>query len=206
MNRGSFRPVLAALVAVAACIAVSPQAKAARTSGVLELLVARAVDAADPTQATHPIQIMIQRWSTAAEFEILRGTIPRGPETLLPALQQTWRPAGVVLTPGIQVAGSRALTQRAQNLRFAREIMTPKGRQVIVAADRHLPLGEKPAAVREIEYEFTLIDIRFGADGTGIGKIATPDKVVYNKETQTLEIENYATQPVRLKNVRSEKP
>jgi len=206
MNCGSLRPVFAAVVAVAACIVVSPQADAARTSGVLERIVARAVDAVDPTQVTHPIQIMIQRWSTAAEFEALRGTIQRGPETLLPALQQTWRPAGVVLTSGIMAAGSRALTPRAQNLRFAREIMTPKGRQVIVAADKHLPLGEKPAAVRAVEYEFTLIDIRFGLDGTGIGKIATPDKVVYNKDSQTLELGNFAAQPVRLKDVRSEKP
>lgn len=207
MKRGSLRAALAALVAAAACIVVSPHANAARTAGPVERFVARATSVEDPKEATSPIDIMIERWSTEKEFEALSAALTQhGPETLLPTLQTTWQRAGVVLTPGIMGAGSRARLRRNQNLMFAREVITPKGRQVIVAADRHLPLGEKPAAARGVEYEFTLIDIRFGVDGKGIGKVATPDKVVYNKQTKTLEIGNYSQLPVRLTEVRSEKP
>ena len=207
MNRGRLRPLLAAFVAVAACIAVSPHADAARNSGVLERLVARAVSVADPAGATSAIDIMIERWSTAEEFEMLRGALSHdGPDTLLPALQRTWRRAGVVLTPGIIGSGARARIRRPQNLLFAREISTANGRRVIIAADQHLALGEPPLKERPTEYEFALIDIRFGPDGKGIGKVAPAADVVYNNESKLIEIKNYTAQAVRLTDVRSEQP
>jgi len=205
MNRRTIRPILTALVAAAACVALGPHADAARTSGILERIVGRAVDVADPSQATKPIDILIERWSTAEELDSLRGTIAKGPETLLPVLQKTWRPAGVVRTPGIMVSGARALDRRIQNLRFAHQIVTKTGRQVIVAADQHLWLGE-PGGRRASDYEFTLIDMRFAADGNGIGKVAPAEKVAYNKATKLIEVANFATQPVRLTNVRFESP
>jgi hypothetical protein len=207
MKRGSLRPVAAALVAVAACIAMSPAPDAAPTVGPVESFVGRAVDVMDKTETSSPIEIMVERWSTPAELDSLRGTfVQGGPATLLPTLQKTWRRAGVVFTPGIMSAGARARTRRVRNLMFAREVNTPTGRQVIFAAREHLPLGERPAAVREQQPEFALIDIRFGPDGKGIGKIAPPSNVAYNKQTQMVEIANYATHPVRLMEVKSAKP
>ena len=205
MNTKFLRPMVAILCTAAVSVVVSPHADAARNSGALERIVARAVDVADPTQATRPIDILIQRWSTAEELDALRGTIPHGPETLLPALQKTWRPAGVLLSPGIMSAGARGLERRAQNLLFAREIITAQGRQVVFAADQHLLLGEK-AGRRLEDYEFTLVDIRFGPDGKGIGKVAAAANVVYNKNTKLIEVKNYTAAAVRLVDVKSEKP
>jgi hypothetical protein len=111
---------------------------------------------------------------------------------------------GVVLIPGIQGAGARVRTPRPKNVLFAREVTTPKGRQVIVATDQALAFGE-PTRTWPSDYEFTLLDIRFGADGTGVGKLARPGKVIYNKNTKSIEIDDYAAQPVRLADVRSEK-
>jgi hypothetical protein len=207
MSRGSLRPVLAACVAAVACIAAGPQPDAARPVGPLETFVARAVDATDPAEATSPIEIMIERWSTAAEADTLRSSLSQGGHAaLLPALEKTWQRAGVVLTPGIIGAGSRARTRRARNLMFARAIDTPNGRQIVLAAGQHVPLGELPAATRELQPEFTLIDIRLGADGKGVGKIAAASKVAYNEKSHIIELANYATQPVRLTEVRSAKP
>ena len=206
MIPGSLRPVLTALVAVAACIAVSPRTDAAATPAPVERFDARAQSLSDPGAAAGPISIMIQQWSTDAEFDNLREMlIQGGPDALLPALQKVWRPNGLVLIPGIQGAGARARTPRPKEVRFARETRTAAGRQVIVATDQALAFGE-PTKTWPSDYEFTLLDIRFGLDGKGIGKIATPDKVVYNKETHTIELENFASQPVRLKDVRSDKP
>jgi len=47
------------------------------------------------------------------------------------------------------------------------------------------------------------MDIRFGPDGTGVGKIAAADDVVYNPETGLLELKDYAAKPARLVHVRS---
>jgi hypothetical protein len=205
MKRGSFRLLVAALASAAACVALSPHAVAARTSGALERIVGRAVDVEDPTQATKPIDILIERWSTAEDVETLSETLRRGPEALLPALQKTRRPVGVLLTPGIMAAGARALERRAQNLLFARDIMTPSGRQLILVADEHLWLGEKPG--RRLENrELTLVDIRFTQDGIGIGKVAPAGKVAYNKQTKIIEVGNFTAQPLRLIDVRSERP
>ena len=82
---------------------------------------------------------------------------------------------------------------------------TAKGRQVIIGTDQYLAFGE-PTKQWPSDYEFTLLDIRFGPDGTGVGKLGPPAKMVYNKETKLIELDNYAAQPARLTDVRSEKP
>jgi hypothetical protein len=101
-------------------------------------------------------------------------------------------------------SGARARLRRARPLKFAREIKTPTGRQVVIGADQRLGLGEDPRTFRSVQPEFTLIDIRLGPDGKGVGKVAPAAQVTYNKQTKALEIENFGAQPVRLKDVRSE--
>jgi hypothetical protein len=173
---------------------------------VSERFVAKAPSDSDPAGAS-TIEILIQRWSTDEERDDLGGTLlKRGPDALLSALQKVLkRPAGVVVIPGIPGAGARVRTRQARNVLFARDVETPNGRQVIVAADQYLAFGA-PTKEWSFEYEFTLLDIRFGPDGTGVGKLAPPGKVVYNKETKIIEIDNYVAQPVRLTEVKSEKP
>jgi len=207
MNCKSFRPLLGASLALAVWVAGSLQPVAARGVGVLERLVARAANVDDPAEATSPVEILIERWSTEKEVEALGGTLVKaGPATLLPALQQTWQRAGVVLTPGIIGAGARARTRRARNLMFAHEIKTAAGRQIVVASYEHLALGELPVDPRDQEPEFTLVDIRLGTDGKGIGKVASAASVALNKTTKLIEVQDYSKQPVRLSDVRSEKP
>jgi hypothetical protein len=205
MTRGSLRPILAVFVAAAACLAVSPRPDAASTPAPMERFVARAPSLSQPGGAAGPVAIMIERWSTDADAENLRQLLTQhGPDALLPALQTFRRPLGVVLIPGIQGAGARVLTPRPKNVLFAREVTTPNGRQVIVATDRSLAFGE-PTQKWPSDEEFMLLDIRFGPDGNGVGKLAAPDKVVYNTETKTIELANFAAQTVRLTDVRSEK-
>jgi hypothetical protein len=58
---------------------------------------------------------------------------------------------------------------------------------------------------RSADYDFTLVDIRFDPDGKGTGKLAVAAKVDYNEKTQTIEVENFGIEPVRLTEVRSKK-
>ena len=206
MSRVSVRPILAIAVAAAVCLAVSPP-DAAGTAAAIEHFVARAPSESDPATPGSHIEIMIERWSTDEERDNLRETLlQRGPDALLAALQKVLRrPVGVVVIPGIPGAGARVRTRQARNVLFARDVETPKGRQVIIATDQYLAFGE-PTKTWPSDYTFTLLDIRFGPDGKGVGKLAPPGKVVYNKETKLIELENYAAQPVRLAEVRAEKP
>jgi hypothetical protein len=54
---------------------------------------------------------------------------------------------------------------------------------------------------RSTDYEFLLIEIRLDKDGKGQGKLAGAAKIDFNKESNTVEIENYGIEPVRLTQV-----
>jgi hypothetical protein len=210
MKNMSFGPVVAPLVGLALCVLVMPQPRADGRSAVLEQLreqfVARAVSVSGPADAG-PIEIYIERWSTDDEVDTLRGALVQGNAgKLLPVLQQQKRRAGVVLMPGVQAHGARTRTRTPRNLLFAREVVTPTGRRVIAASDEHLGLGELGLDARRSISEFNLIDIRFGENGTGVGKVAAAADVAFSPATKMFEVKNYANQPVRLMDVRSEKP
>jgi hypothetical protein len=54
---------------------------------------------------------------------------------------------------------------------------------------------------RSVDYEFTLAEIRLTKDGKGVGKLVTAAKITWNKDTRSVEIENYGIEPVRLTEV-----
>jgi hypothetical protein len=205
MDRTTFRCMLAALFAAAICVAGLPDAGATGRAAPLEHLLATAVDSSDPP-ATSRIDIFIERWSDEAQATTLGDTlIHDGPSHLLPTLITIRRPAGVVLMPGIQGRGARARTRTPRRLLFAREVGTAYGRQVILVSDQHLGLGEAPRQARVSTSEFNLVDIRFGPDGKGVGKIALAEDLMYNATTRIVEAKNYETRDVRLIDVRSER-
>jgi hypothetical protein len=192
--------------AASAGVALGARSGAVDAGAPFERFVARAASESDRA-ATSRIEIMIQHWSTDQERDnLVDALLKHGPDALLPAIQKVLkRPAGVVVIPGIPGAGARVRTRQARDVVFARSIETPNGRQVILATDRSLAFGE-PTKDWSPDYAFALLDIRFGPDGAGVGKLAPPAKVVYNKETKIIELDNYGAQPVRLTDVRSERP
>ena len=206
MSRVSLRSILASLVAAAVCVAVSPRGDAAQNVAPFERFVATAVSTVDPNAAAAGrIEITIERWSTDQELESLRGALADGgPNMLFAALQKIMRPIGVVQLPGMTGSGARARGRRARSLKFAREVKTPNGRQVVLGADQRLGLGDNPRTFRSSQPEFTLIDIRFGQDGVGVGKVGPAGDVTYNTAKKTLELENYTKLPERLREVKSE--
>jgi hypothetical protein len=89
---------------------------------------------------------------------------------------------------------------------FARErVLDEGGRQIVIATDRRIGMREAHEQPRTIDYPFTLIEIRLGSDGRGEGKMTPATKIALNTKTNTVELENYASEPVRLQNVKVEK-
>jgi hypothetical protein len=192
--------------AVAGLVMTSHVGAAERRSNFPARFVARAISVSGPEDAGR-IDIYVERWSTDAEFDELLGALKKGgPRKLLTVLEHEPRRAGVLLMPGVQAHGDRARTRTPKNFQFAREIITRTGRQVILASNERLGLGESRLDARKERYEFSLMDIRFGPDGTGVGKVAAAGDVVYNRKTKALELKDYGTKPVRLVNVKSAKP
>jgi hypothetical protein len=206
MNRRNLLPLLAFGAAAIVCLAAGARPSAIGTTPIVERLVASAVGMnGSHMDREGRIDIVIERWSTDEERWNLRTHIDadRGPARLLNALQTIRRRVGFILSPGLQTTGSRARLRRAYNIEFAREIATPSGRRIVVAMDQHWGLGEPARDSRSSSSEFTLIDVRFGADGKGVGKVVPAEKVTFNPASMSYDVQDYAAQPVRLMDVRS---
>jgi hypothetical protein len=203
MSGGTFRPIFAPILGAALCFLVSPRPDAAQSNSLVAHYVARAVSVTDEKDAGR-IDIYIERWSTDQRRDALVEALKGGPEKLLPTLQRLKYRDGVLTMPGVQGAGPRVRSPRPRNLVFTRQIETPAGLQIVVAADRHVGLGEYERWGVSEDPEFTLIDIRIAKDGTGIGKAAPAAKVVFNKDKNLVEVADYEKAPVRLKDITTE--
>lgn len=184
---------------LAACV-VTIAAIAASTGTLLaakpvEHLTAFAVDMSNTANRTRAgtIDIVINRWSSDEERDALRAALREsGADGLLKALQKIKEPAGYIRTP----------SSIGFPLRFARQIPTPEGgKRIIVGTDRYVSFLEATTQPRTIDYPFMLVDIRIGPDGKGTGKLMPVAKVT-ESEDHVVEIENYASEPVRLTEVR----
>jgi hypothetical protein len=183
-----------------AICAVTIAAAAASTGTLLaakpiEHLTAFAVDMSNTAVRTRAgtIDIVINRWSSDQERDQLLAALREsGGDGLLKALQKIKEPAGYIRTP----------TSIGYPLRFARELPTAEGgKRVIVATDRYVSFLEATRQPRSADYPFMVVDIRIGPDGKGTGKLLPVAKITAN-EDHTIEIENYASEPVRLTEVR----
>jgi hypothetical protein len=68
----------------------------------------------------------------------------------------------------------------------------------VIATDRYIGFAEARNQPRTIDYPFTLFEIRANKDGKGEGKMAVATKISFDKKKNAIELENYASEPVRL--------
>jgi hypothetical protein len=147
------------------------------------------------TGRTNMVQIEIDRWSTDAEREQLNTAFAtKGPDALLRALQKTKR-VGFVRLPNTL----------GYDLHYARKHPAEDGgEQIIILTDRYIGFWEARNQPRIIDYPFTLFDIRVKSNGEGEGKASVATKITYNKKKNTVELEDYTSEPVRLQNLEVE--
>jgi hypothetical protein len=139
------------------------------------------------------LDITIDRWSTPEEAARLRDILSeKGADALLEALQKVKPRAGSIQRTG----------QLGWDVQFAQQIVASNGsRRIVIATDRPLSFFEAANQTRSADYAFTLAEIRLTPDGKGEGKLVPAAKIEYDKESNTLEIENYNIEPTRLTQV-----
>jgi hypothetical protein len=194
-SRRFFFPALASVAAGALLLTTSYRETAVAAASI-ETFTATAVNVSGVGRpGLGIVEIGIERWSTDGERDRLVSVLKeKGGDALLSALQKLPR-VGYIRTPN----------SIGWDLHFARSVKTAEGRQVVIATDRPMSFWEAANRPRSAEYDFTLLDIRFDPDGKGTGKLAVAAKVSYNDKTQTVEVENFGIEPVRLTEVRSKK-
>jgi hypothetical protein len=88
------------------------------------------------------------------------------------------------------------------DIRYAWQTPLPEGgRRIVIVTDRYIGFAEARNQPRSIDYPFTLIEIHVDKDGKGEGKFAVATKISFDKKKNTIELENYSSEPVRLQNL-----
>ena len=143
---------------------------------------------------TNTVDIVIERWSTPEEIDKLRGVMIEDRTKLLDAVQKIKPRCGYFRT-------SNTL---GWDVQFAHETQMDDGtRKIVIGTDRPVSFFEARNNPRSRDYKFTLAEIRLPKDGKGKGqgKAIPAAKLTWDKEKNTLEIENYQREPVRLNEI-----
>ena len=185
------RNILAAtLVAVATIAAPS----AFSNTSTPEKFSAFAVDISNiaPTARTSPVDLVISRWSSEADRDRLLALFrDKGQDALLAELNKMPK-IGYISTPG----------SLAYDLKFAMERPEAEGgRTIFLMTDRYIGSWEARNRPRTIDYPFTLIQLNVDKAGSGEGKASIYTRITEAKDG-TIELENFANQPVMLNNVK----
>jgi hypothetical protein len=139
------------------------------------------------------VDITINRWSSDAERQRLVEVLQaKGPGALLETLRDIPE-VGTIRTPD----------SLGYPLHYAHQTAGEDGgRRVVIATDRPIGFWEAANQPRTIDYPFTVIQMQLGPDGTGEGRMSIATRIIAHDNI--VELENYATQPVMLKQVRAE--
>ena len=167
----------------------------AQTNGQPERFTANAVSLS-PEYGTGQriVEINVDRWSPNAERERLVSTLQtKGPNELLKQLQKN-KPVGRIRTPD----------SLGYDLRYAQQTPLPEGgRMIVIATDRPIGFWEATQRPRSIDYPFTVIQMKLDREGNGSGTISYATRIVAH-ENNVIELEDFATQPIMLNNIKAE--
>ena len=143
--------------------------------------------------ATGTVDISVTRWSTDAEHDqLMTVLLEKGEKALLSVLRDMPR-AGSIAPPG----------GLGFEIRFARRTPGPDGSErVVLLTDRPISFWERRDGGRSNDYPFTLIEMRIGSKGEGEGKISVAASIMADKVNNSIVLENYSNQPVRLHGLR----
>jgi len=154
------------------------------------------------TGTTGTVDFDIDRWSTESDrTRLITLMQEKGSDALLEALRK--EPShGRMRFPSWQ--GRDPLNARlGWDIRYASQRAEPEGgRRIVLALDRYLSFWEVANRPRTIDYPFTFVEIRVDKSGEGEGKLSIATKVNFDKKKNQIELETYASEPVRLQNVR----
>jgi hypothetical protein len=194
-----------AAIVLSTVTSASPQADKATLQLPLRMSAFAVSMATAAPGANAVMDIRIKRWSTQTERESLINTaVEKGQDALLRALQKM-PDHGRISIPG-WTGPDPHNARLGWVLHYA--FLTPGedgGYRIGIATDRYIGMWEARNQPRTIDYPFSLIEIRLGKDGKGVGKMAVATKIDFDKKKKQLVLENYSSEPVRLNEVKIEK-
>jgi hypothetical protein len=184
LSRAAFAVGVAAfLLAPAAPQTLHAQAAVARYSAL-------AVDMGGPVgRSSTTVNITVNRWSTDADRQKLVDTLlEKGPEHLLDTLQNMPRIGSISATGSVGF-----------DVRYARRTpLAAGGARIVLVTDRPITFREAWVHDRSMDYPFTLVEMHLDRNGKGEGKLSLATKIIVDRDTKAVTLENYTVQPVLL--------
>jgi hypothetical protein len=207
--RRSFRlGIGATLIAVGLLVSSPPAETQGRSAGDLALplrLSAFAVNMGGTLRTTAVWDIRVTRWTTPDERNKLLGqVVENDPDDLMKTLLKL-PDHGRIRVPGHRGPDPHKVVL-GWTLHYAWHTPTDEGgHRIVLATDRYITFEEARANPRSMDYPFTLLEIRLDRNGEGVGKASIATKISFDKKRNTMELENYTIEPVRLNQVKIEK-
>lgn len=176
-------------------VVVAAAATATQSNLPPERFTAFAVSLEAGASGASAVEMNVKRWSTEAERQqLVEALKEQGQDALLEAVRDT-RSVGTIRTPD----------SLAYDLRYAhQEPLEDGGRRIVLATDRPINFWEAANQPRSINYPFTVIEIHMPREGTGEGKLSVATRITASG--RVISLENYATSPVQLREVKSTRP
>jgi hypothetical protein len=197
-------PVLVALVALAAPAAPAAPAQPSATDRVT--INGWALNMSNiATGANQTIRITIDRWSSPKQREHLITTfLEKKQDGLLRELEKQPE-LGRFNFPGYMGPDPNSTMRLGTDIRYAMSHPGEDGgRRIVIITPRVIGFREARDQPRTADYPFTLFEMRFDKSGKGEGRMAYATQISFDKKKNTVELENYSSEPVRLNNLQLE--
>jgi hypothetical protein len=196
------------MVAIGVLLSSPPARTQGRAPANLTLplrLSAFAVNMGGTLRTTGTWDIRITRWTTPDERAKLLGqVVENDPRDLMRALVKL-PDHGRIRVPGHSGPDPHKVVL-GWTLHYAWHTPTDEGgHRIVLATDRYVTFEEARSSARTLDYPFTLMEIRLNKDGEGEGKASIATKISFDKKRNTMELENYTIEPVRLNQVKIQK-
>jgi hypothetical protein len=154
------------------------------------------------TGANQTIRINIDNWSNPSQRQHLITTfLEQKQQGLLRELEKQPE-LGRFNFPGYLGPDPNNIMRLGTDIRYAMSLPGENGgRRIVVMTPRVMSFRETANMPRTYEYPFTLMEMRFDKSGKGEGRMAYMTQIMFDKKTNSIELENYGTEPVRLNNL-----
>lgn len=186
-----YRTAIAGMIVVLIALNVTPAIMAAQ-DGEERFRAIAVVMGNIATGRNSYLDIVISRWTTPAEREMLLEVLMQGDQNAFREALARQEMTGWLKLPDTLRHELRYAWVRAQREDGSREI--------ILATDRVIPFVEAWNRPRSFDYDISLIELELDANNEGSGMAAVG--VRFKVDGNHLTIENYGTQPVNLNAIR----
>jgi hypothetical protein len=154
------------------------------------------------TGANQTIRINIDSWSSPSQRQHLIDTFLAKKQDGLVRELEKQPEHGRFNFPGYMGPDPNSTMRLGTDIRYAMNFPGQDGgRRIVVITPRVIGFREATNQPRTVDYPFSLFEMRFDRSGKGEGKMAYATQILFDKKTNTIELENYSSEPVRLNNL-----